>query len=156
MPGGEEGGEEHEYDEREEIMLIKVMALITKKLEAMHAGMQADQPKGVAVDMRGEPEISEPSEEPSEAPPFGGGEEEPSEEPSEAPPFGGGEEEPSKETGEQKNRRSQKKSLRRRIRKRSPLMNHPLSKSPPVLLLMLRKTKPAVSSMNQGSMKKHM
>jgi hypothetical protein len=77
-------GEEHAYDEQEEIMLIKVMALIAKKLEAMHAGeASAEVPVGMAVG--GE---EEPSEEPS-APPFGGGEEEP-EEPSEPE----GEEEP--------------------------------------------------------------
>ena len=63
------------YDEKEEVMLIKVMALIAKKLEAMHAGQPG----------------SGPSDEPSAV--TVGGEEEPSEEPS-APPFGGGEEEP--------------------------------------------------------------
>lgn len=86
-----ENGEEGEggYDEREEILLIKVMELIAKKLSAMHSG-QALVPK-----TGGE----EPAEEPAEAPPFGGGEkeeepeteEEPEEEPEEkpkAPPFG--------------------------------------------------------------------
>ena len=48
------------YDEQEEIMLIKVMALIAKKLEAMHAGQAADQPQGMAVDMGGGAEIKEP------------------------------------------------------------------------------------------------
>ena len=73
----ETGGEG--YDEQEEIMLIKVMALIAKKLEAMHAGMPGSGPTDgpEAVTVGGEE----------------GGEEEPSEEPS-APPFGG-EEEPS-------------------------------------------------------------
>jgi hypothetical protein len=84
----ETGGEG--YDEKEEIMLIKVMALIAQKLEAMHAGQSGAEEVPTAIGGTGE-------EEPS-APPFGGGEEEPeepSEEPS-APPFGGGEkEEPS-------------------------------------------------------------
>ena len=77
-----ENGEEG-YDEQEEIMLIKVMALIAKKLEAMHAGMPGsaptDGPEAITVggEEGGE---EEPSEEPS-APPFGGGEEEEPEEP---------------------------------------------------------------------------
>lgn len=103
---GEEGGEGS--DEKEEIMLIKVMALITKKLEAMHAGIPGADEVPMAVDGDG-------GEEPS-APSFGGGEEEPSpfgsdsdlplepEEPSEEPskpPFGdGGDEEPSEEPEE--------------------------------------------------------
>src|ERR1039458_1448466 len=62
---GAEGSEG--YDEKKEIMLIKVMALISKKLEAMHAGMP-----GSEVD-------------PTSACPAAGGEEEPAEEPS---PFG--------------------------------------------------------------------
>ena len=76
------------YDENEEIMLIKVMALIAKKLEAMHAG-----------------EGASPEEEPS-APPIGGEEEpteEPTEEPSEKPEGGnpfGKEDEPSEEPEE--------------------------------------------------------
>ena len=76
MPGGEEGGEG--YDEKEEIMLIKVMALIAKKLEAMHAGMPGDEADPAAACPAASEE--EPSEEPS-APPFGGGEEEPEEKP---------------------------------------------------------------------------
>ena len=82
----ETGGEG--YDEKEEIMLIKVMALIAQKLEAMHAGQPGAEEVPTAIGGTGE-------EEPS-APPFGGGEEEPeepSDEPS-APPFGGGEKEP--------------------------------------------------------------
>ena len=84
----ETGGEG--YDEQEEIMLIKVMALIAKKLEAMHAGMPGSGPTDGpdAITVGG----GEGGEEPSE-PPFGGGEEGGEEEPS-APPFGGGEEEP--------------------------------------------------------------
>ena len=93
---GAEGGEG--YDEKEEILLIKVMALIAKKLEAMHAGMPGDEADPATACPAAAEEPSEPSfggeEEPS-APPFGGGEEEPADEPS-APPFGGGEEEPSK------------------------------------------------------------
>lgn len=89
--GMEEAGltsENGGYDENEEIMLIKVMALIAKKLEAMHAG-------------EGASPVGEPEEEPS-APPFGG-EEEPSEEPSEEPEGGnpfGKEDEPSEEPEE--------------------------------------------------------
>ena len=80
MPQGMEGREEgeHAYDEREEIKLIKVMALIAKKLEAMHAGMPGDEVDPSA-------EYPAAAEEPSEPVPFGGGEEEPSEEPSETP-----------------------------------------------------------------------
>ena len=64
------------YDEKEEVMLIKVMALIAKKLEAMHAGQPGSGPTDgpEAVTVGGE----EGGEEPS-APPFGGGEEEPNE-----------------------------------------------------------------------------
>jgi hypothetical protein len=94
-PEGVEGGEG--YDEKEEILLIKVMALIAKKLEAMHAGMEGGDAQ-IGMDVGTEEPEGEPSGEPS-APPFGGGEEEPSEEPS-APPFGGGEEEPSEEPSE--------------------------------------------------------
>jgi hypothetical protein len=69
------------YDEKEEIMLIKVMALIAKKLEAMHAGQPGSEVEPSVAAVGGE---EEPSEEPS-APPFGGGEEKPEEpeEPSE-------------------------------------------------------------------------
>lgn len=87
----------HDYDEKEEIMLIKVMKKCAEKLEAMHAGMPgAEEEPEVEVEPEEEPEGGE------EAPPFGGGEEEPSEPEGgeEAPPFGGGEEEPSEEPEE--------------------------------------------------------
>ena len=120
---GAEGGEG--YDEKEEIMLIKVMGLITKKLEAMHAGMPGSEvdPSSACPAAGGEEEpAEEPSpfgpdsdlplepEEPSE-PSFGGGEnepeeEEPSEEPS-SPPFGSGEKEP-KEKSSEKPEKSEK------------------------------------------------
>lgn len=82
--GMEEAGMTSEnggYDENEEIMLIKVMALIAKKLEAMHAGEGAS-PVGEPTEEPAEEPTEEPSEEPEGGNPFGK-EDEPSEEPEE-------------------------------------------------------------------------
>jgi hypothetical protein len=103
-----ENGEEHGYDEKEEVLLIKVMKLIADKLDAMHQEHELTPVQGMDEPIGGEPvgEPEEPSEEPS---PFGsddrevpiepenpeGGEEEPSEN-----PFGKSEDEP--ETDEPK------------------------------------------------------
>lgn len=94
-PCGEEPcepcGSEGQYDEREELKLIKVMKLAAEKLEAMHQGMPgADEPVELPSDDVGgeEPCGDEPcGEEPSgQEPPFGGAEEPSEEEPSEEEP----------------------------------------------------------------------
>lgn len=83
------------YDEKEEIMLIKVMALIAKKLEAMHAGEEgSEEPVGMEVGPEepdgGEPMGDEPVEEPDGGEPIGGDEpiEDPTEEPTAEEPEG--------------------------------------------------------------------
>ena len=68
------GGEEHPYDEREEIKLIKVMKLAADKLEAMHKGMPGAEEPCEPAPFGGEEEPCEPvdgdedSEEPSSDP----------------------------------------------------------------------------------------
>jgi ribosomal protein S27AE len=133
----ETGAESSEgYDEKEEIMLIKVMALIAKKLEDMHAGMPgagpSDEPSAVTVGGEEEPSFGdeEPAEEPS-ASPFGGSEEEPSfgdEEPEEKPaasPFGGSEEPEEKpeseEPSEPKEPKKSKKDDKKDKKKEPPI-----------------------------------
>ena len=105
--GAEPSGEEGQYDEREEIKLIKVMKLAAEKLEAMHQGMPGDEePVSLPPEVDADQPIAEPEEPSEEEPsPFGSddsdlptepeepseeepSEEEPSEEPEdEEPPF---------------------------------------------------------------------
>jgi hypothetical protein len=74
---------EGQYDEREEIKLIKVMKLAAEKLEAMHRGMPGDEePVELPPEVDGGPEGAE-TEEPS---PFGEPDEPSEEEPSEKEP----------------------------------------------------------------------
>ena len=71
----EDEGGEHGYDEREEIMLIKVMELIAKKLSAMHSGntlvkkQDAEEPSSLPFGDE-EPQDEEPLEEPQDEEPL--------------------------------------------------------------------------------------
>ena len=90
-------GGEGQYDEREEIKLIKVMKLAAEKLEAMHQGMPGDEEP---VELPSDAEFAAAEEDPSNESPFEEpevsvdveepetSEEEPSDEPSDdEPPF---------------------------------------------------------------------
>jgi hypothetical protein len=112
--GGEPEGE-HDYDEREEIKLIKVVAKAAERLEAMHAGMPGDEE---------EPEIpikkefpSKPLDDAEPKKPSDGGEKKPA-------PKGKGSE------GDKKDKKKDKKADEAKVQVRSYMTANDLPQDP--------------------------
>jgi hypothetical protein len=117
-PAGDESGEEHEYDEKEEILLIKVVEKAVQKLLDMHQGMEgSEEDPTVAIGVDEPPEGDIPVEEP----PVDGapkGEEVPVEE----PPVDGApeEEEPTDENSVPKDYAGENERMRQLQQEKAP------------------------------------